>query len=614
MGALLLIGMVTAIAAGQSSSSLNELDRLVTLYKSYELPLPPADAPLVKLDGFSSADDGILCGYLIRKGSVNVKPLLWVGTSVVADRDPGEPLPTVAATARRIATLDFGGPAFPEEWLLAMAVIERTREHNGFAAALLAEAKRNMIYSTNRDLIPKEGASIGNRMAFLALGHWMNAIIDPDMDRAYTSEQFDRLLKRNPEIASRTAKQALSDLDETVKKRYRGNDPDEVLIDALCESQVAGGELSSPDRSTAILYVTLSAIVDRGFEIVPKLVDHVTDRRLTRAYHHGMNRAPSTLCTVGDVCTALLFSMLDTRATTWPRGDHEMQNELRLTWIKVQRIGEREHCLSRLSDTRSGSPSESLVRMAKKNCPDVFPEVYRRLLAQRPGVDTSSILIAMEQTLKPKEALVELALLGTAHTDLTRVHSALSTLRRIDQTIFDREMTQALNGLPSAGFNTWHRRSMFPLFARLAANGESEDVWKALSVVTKKAMVDLRLELINQSSYANHSPNAKRRWLAYLMEFFDDESEPSKGNPTGAEEVKSGHPNIYSERVQDLAVFLAAKALDIGAIPKADASREAWAKLRAEARRSIMAAPANDKTLRRTIAANRQTTRNRVGV
>ncbi|MBA3725311.1 MAG: hypothetical protein H0W86_02400 [Armatimonadetes bacterium] len=593
MGPLVLIFTVTALGTGQSASDLTELDKLVTLYKSYELPLPPADAPLVALDGYGDADDGILCGYLIRRRLGTVEPTLWMATSVVPYRTPGKPVPTVAATARRIATPDSGEPAFPEEWLLAMAVIERTREHNDFAAALLAVAKRNLVYSTNRDLIPKQGASLENRMAFLALGHWMNAIIDPDIDRAYVLEQLNRLLKRNPEIASRTAWQALSDLDETVKRRYRGNDPDEVLIETLCESRVTGRDLSSTGPSKAILYGTVSAIVDRGFEIIPKLLDHVTDRRLTRAYHHGMMNAPSALCTVGDVCTALLFSMLDTNATRWPRGNREMQNELRSAWIKAEQLGEREHCLSRLSGTRSGSPSEALIRMAKENCPDIFPEAYRRLLALRPGVDTSSILIAMEQTLKPKEALVELALLGTTHLDLTRVHSALSTLKRLDQTIFDREITKALNGLPSAGFTTWNRRSMFPSFARLAAHSESEDVWRALSAVTKKAVVGLRLELINHSSYADHSPNAKRRWLVYLMEFFDDESELSKDNPAAAEEVESDHPNGHSERVQDLAVFLAAKALGIDAIPKADGSREAWARLRADVRKRIIAAQAN---------------------
>ncbi|MGI8924466.1 MAG: hypothetical protein ACR2HJ_10585 [Fimbriimonadales bacterium] len=40
MGALLLIGMVTAIGAGQSSSDINGLDKPVTLYESYGFALP----------------------------------------------------------------------------------------------------------------------------------------------------------------------------------------------------------------------------------------------------------------------------------------------------------------------------------------------------------------------------------------------------------------------------------------------------------------------------------------------------------------------------------------------------------------------------------------------
>lgn len=75
---VLCLGIAVLLSPDREADS-RALNRVVTLYRRYGLPLPPSEAPLVKISGGMGSWGYLLKGTLESKETIPI----WVGTAPV---------------------------------------------------------------------------------------------------------------------------------------------------------------------------------------------------------------------------------------------------------------------------------------------------------------------------------------------------------------------------------------------------------------------------------------------------------------------------------------------------------------------------------------------------
>ena len=381
------------------------LDKLVALYRSYDLPLPPPNALLVEGGARGwSRNGGELnaAAYLLERSKDGQGAWLLSGTQRIYEaRTTFTRLSETAKTARRVFLNPFE-PRFFEDGDLIFAAIEHVRHHDAFAREMLRRAvKQGPRYTDEGELVAPEGASMETRVAFLAMQHWRNEVVQPDSDRAAVAAHIRQVFAREPKVANAEDRAILKRLEVTVSGRYKGADVDERLIDAFCDLTVDRFPEDLPGPQSESPCDPLLAVVRRGFDAVPALLRHVGDERLTRAVHPACMRMPTSLCTVGDLCWTLLLDYTNWEDPGW-LGAPDTAKRLAAWWEHARKASERDYCLRCLSAPVGCCPSPELIYLAEKRHPDVLPLAYRAVLRSKREISTWPYEEAIKRSGSPK--------------------------------------------------------------------------------------------------------------------------------------------------------------------------------------------------------------------
>jgi len=178
------------------------------------------------------------------------------------------------------------------------------------------------------------------------------------------------------------------------------------------------------------------------------------------------------------------------------------------------------------------------------------------------------------------------AIRGCKSKNLDHVHSSLWSLHEVNKTEFDHQLVRLFERLPTAiaeDQTIWLSRESS--FAQLAAYSESPSVWAALTAATKRAEVNLRLQLIDHAARGRLTPSSRKEFHKYLLAFFGDTSRSEPGGPKRGlleREAYEDHGFLHSRRVQDLAAAIAAQDMEVMGIPDESASRTVWDAFRAK--------------------------------
>ncbi|AIE85404.1 hypothetical protein [Fimbriimonas ginsengisoli] len=360
------------------------LDHLVTAYKSYGLPFPPDDAPLIEVDHMPSQEQGALhCAYLLSPANGGKPARFLVGTTeVTKPLLVGKPVSLTSESAAY--PFDFGhinALVFFEDEVMTMAVVEHHRHHDQFARALAKRLLNSPFHSKARSWGHDIPPNLDDRVGDLAYQHLQNALLEPSSDRAAILRGMTDVLTKDVSLATPYKKEDLTDLALTSDSRYHGTSKNEQLIDALCDARVP--DLYYHDVEGTNLDAPIVALIARGFDAVPALLSHLTDRRFSRCAHLAMNMGSPSIYRVGDICGQLLFAyrcedQANVVGTPW-----EPSNRARLHawWAANQGEAEDEYCLKWLTHPVGESPSTELALMAYKRFPGVLTKARKRLLA-----------------------------------------------------------------------------------------------------------------------------------------------------------------------------------------------------------------------------------------
>jgi hypothetical protein len=295
--------------AGRLVESIeNSFGQLLTDYRSYDLPLPPEKAELVRFEsgGRYVLNDKLMpptyfLGFLLQPGTKENPPLLLVGTQEVR-LDARKTVEVVEPKPELVKGLDvqwYGGATFEENAGLAIALQCKARGWNELAQELwTASLRQSSGHHFGAFFHP---ANLPNRtaVAHLAWGHSGNELVKPDTDRAKIARRMKVLLAKEPRLNSDGNLALLKSLEAALVPSKAKPGTVERLIDDLTEMCSTGRRHDEADPR-------YSRLAQKGFAAVPALIEHLDDERLTRSVKQGFNNFPTWIMRVEDVVSDLL--------------------------------------------------------------------------------------------------------------------------------------------------------------------------------------------------------------------------------------------------------------------------------------------------------------------
>lgn len=585
--ALAVLGLAAGQAGTSPQATIAELDELVSLYRSYDLPFPPKASPLSRVVWGGRADRGPYCALYPLEPQKADRPFLALfGTLRDFSDRKIKPIPLTAASAKRVDLhyLDSGSDVFHEDVGLGFAAIEHSRGHDAFALEMLRQTKKDQFPPKQPWLVPSENDDIEIRVAYLAMQYWTNQIFDTDSDRAVVVAHMRQILQREPKVANEENRKALRHLELTVSRRYSGPDADEALIDRICDAQEQGSRLVEDAVEGGAVIHPYPEIVLKGLAFVPALLRHLGDERLTRCVHRSddeYDEVPSRLCTVGDACFELLSQYANQKKGR--SASPGRAKALEAWWMRASRLSEREYCLRSLSRPGTFAPSEALMFLAEKRHPEVVPIAFRAALQSGREINTEVYFDAMARLRVPKASVVRLAIMAARNQDC----EGFVRLKHLEPALFDSELTKALRKLGR------HPTDKGVAVSSLTHETSSGDVWRELAEATRRADPDEKVDLIVGSCYPSPDETAtKRRWSAYVLPLVDDRSTTTKAMQERVVGIVSGRVPRWPtpKKVGDMVAAIVVDDLKLRLPAKPADSRAFWTKLRATAKAALSSA------------------------
>lgn len=411
--------------------SLNEV---VREYKRLGLTLPPPEAALIRI-GYWRWTSEYADGKRVRSYHLGFRlappwpggdPRYWFGSWMSSTLwfdprtvEPVEPTPAALSDVY----MPFGG----EEYI-GLAIACRLRGWDGLADGLYARAWERFTADREREYEPFT--------AFRdeAYTNWEGRLSKRGTDRAEVLRHLKALIGEDENLLTPRRGFVLSALETTLGHPGSAPGTVEALIDGLTEyweeppfedvhdvaADAAGRE---PYRKLA----------ERGFEVVPALLDHLGDDRLSRAYHHCMASWQLHYnITVGHLTSRLLYDLSDGAVGTddSDRGGRLDPGKAREWFTAAEKVGEERWLLDHALP--AGLRRDPIVRVIGAKYPARLPALYRAVLAgpsDRSGDDYVGAILASRLPRGEQIALLEE---GATHDDIDHRVRAVGGLAAID--------------------------------------------------------------------------------------------------------------------------------------------------------------------------------------
>ncbi len=579
--ALLLLVCATS-GPGTAADPAPTLAEVLKDYESLGLPLPPKTAKFVRYRGFAREEDepvGYGLAFELKPGTKTENPVLLDGINewhTEFDPRAQEVKPNRDA---------LKGTNFSADKALVLAVQCQSRGWTDLAQALYEQSQKQSE-KNSRELLTEQ-----------ATKYWWGHVTHPTIDRAIVVKRLKELMKRDPELDDEGSRELLRSLELALVPSTAKPGSAEALIDALVDYHAKTGKASFSQPAPAYW-----RIAERGFDAVPALIEHLGDDRLTRAAMVGFNNFGTWTLRVGDVVGDLLEGLAAeelARGTDkedvgggWLRRQQGWRVRKAAAtgwWAKAQKQGEEAYLLDRVlppapeGDRRTGA-NEHLLRVIAVKYPKQVPVLYRKVLDQRPELDSSALVETLARSSAPVKDKLDLLASGAEHKDYAHRLPALRAIKKLDQKRFDALLLAAIENFPKDVPGKYARCNAGPI-AALAIESTDPRVWAVLEKVAKRSALGVRMELLSEFGDPQELRHRGER-LQLLAAFLDD----SELRDVKADErfvIPSGgylHDRI---EVRNSVALDLADLLEIKIKPKDDRAPAEWAEIRTKVRESL---------------------------
>lgn len=545
------------------------LPNLLKLYREYGLPFPPDDAKLVR----------VKLDPPVSKGKAD-PPKYWLAFEWESKEPPGERLWlsssqvfSAFSEASEIARPDAksaDGCRPSEGDDLMMAILCHARGWDELAAKLLASAR-----------VP--GASSDLCLGRLAFSYWKSRLLEPKLDRAPAARIMRRLIDQDKELQLDHHRALVRSLELAVVPSKAKPGSVAAMFDALVDYPKEPGrpEFFEPNDP-------YWRIAQHGFDVVPELIERLSDDRLTRAQMEGINNFRSWPMRVRDLVGDILDGFAGEPLMRGVDGPNpkDVGNDWitrlhgwRVTktaaskWWQIDRkTGEETYALQRVLPARKPGDDEAevnpyLLTLLSAKYPNRVPELYRKILVDRPDVESYLVAHALAMAKLPKEKTTESLAAGARHKNPHHQDAALYAILDHDRRQFVESLREALNQIPEdvPGVNaSWPHECVL----RWVRETNDPRVWDTVAAVARRSKVGVRMQVL-KDAVGNGSD--KQTKLRLLSQFLGD----------GAAEAKS------KSEVRNFAALQIASLLDMKVETNPKRTDEEWTRLRDQVRAAM---------------------------
>jgi hypothetical protein len=551
----------------------NSLEQLLQDYKSYGLPLPPKDAPLVRFrSGGGGTSNGVeqpprySLGFLLKEGTKEEPPDILRGTFRYqpAWNPPIVLLDPVTATVPEID----GWAKDAGHDLLPLAIQCKARGWDSLAQTFFE--KKPADY---------QGRSPQITVRHEAWGYWTGRLSDPDSDRAVAARHLHALIVLVRELNTAENQLLLKSLDAALVPSKAKPGSLEALIDALVDVASCNVDFFSDEPDPRYL-----RLIEAGFEAVPVLSNHLDDIRLTRVYWPGFNNFRGYHLQVRHLVSGLLEGLAGDELDVQPF-DLLTKKTAQQWWSKARKRGEEAHVLAQVLPKDGQFPNGQLLRLILKKYPQQLPKVYQTLLDNEPRMQSWPVACALAKTAVAREKKIEIYSYAARHKNLEHRNAALNELVDLDHERFIQLLVETLNGLPKMPEREyWMCREAW--FASHALRTDEPRAWQALEKAARKSSVGLRLQMLDNIMCVDPDLRRKQR-LALLAAFLDDSTlRDMKTEPGRYDGFPAGYDFPRLE-VRNYAALEIARLLKLDRKPQPTWDAEQWARFRDEVREAL---------------------------
>ncbi len=560
------------------------LDQLLAAYLKYGLPLPPKDAPLVTCEVGETRDEKderkplISLGFLTKAAGPKTQAEVLIGTRRIHAWGNARPKEVKAERGVETGTEISGfGTQFKTNACLATALQCHSRGWTEFAIVLLDRSlKEQFDHDIPREADEQRGSSL-TEVAFLAWAHYVTELFHPKSNRSAILEHLKILIATESSLDVDLNRRFIADLEAALRTRKAEAGTLEALIDDLLE--LPPGDLNVNPPADVL------AIIEKGFEAVPALMDHLEDRRLTRFVDTGVgSHVPTYPYSVGDISAVLIWALAG-----WEEGrddDGEWKRRVREWFEKAKGIGEEAYCLANALPAGKW-PNQYVLRILARKYPRRLAELYRDLLEKRSELVSWPLTDQIVRSGLSRDEKLDLFKTGARDANLDHRYYALRSLQEFDPDACVSPLVETLDTLPARSKGRYWASCREASFGLLVSRTKDPRAWKALAAAARRADVGLRLELMSQISLSGTDAENRKEYVGFLSGFLADKtlrdvtSDPVKFDSAFA---ARRFPRI---EVRNAAAIMLMPLLGMEMEPNPEWTQEKWASLRERVEKTL---------------------------
>jgi len=567
-----------AQGAGVTSTiSSADVAEVVRLYEQTGLPLPPPDARLVVFD--RRIDEPLTFedwGYLLPRQTNNGRVKVMFGTHVhLVDRSEIRSLDPIRDKASYVRVGNLYHVSYEEPSGLALVAAEASRGHVSTALAVL----QNFQWPYNLDQVfqpaaTREGTVVPHWREYagkLAVLHWVNESFVPGSDRKAILDNLERETVRYPFASAEIPSGMIEALRATLNTPRAPAGSNEALIDGLLECSYPGQMTDGLFLQKPKSFEPIQRILNKGYEMVPTLLHHLDDHRLTRARFGFMPVCRPNYCDIHIEVphiipvSALCWGLLDQM-----RGDRQDYtsdpHKVVRAWAEKYRSGdENRDCLTALLNI--GALADANLTLAQKRHPELIMKAYEMRLKGQGHASISTLLKAMPGAGFNMKTIEKAAAKGCASADPGNEWEAIYALKELHSRRFEPEVTKRYNAMNPRWAPGKAAASSF------ASESDRLEIWRALTRATRRASDDLRFALIKWVNADGLSRRNRPMAIRYFQSFSKDRSMANKAIQASDENFEPSQTLCVAR----MARLKAAEALGIPAPKGENPSPQTWA-------------------------------------
>jgi len=561
-----------------------DFDRLLTQYRSYDLPEPPADAQPIVCELRGCVINGNrkvvhvsqTFGFLVaNEGEENPDTVLFGTESLPLDR-VGK-VTHIDPNKVEIGNVAYSFAGMPSG--LATAVQCKARGWDTFAHTLWKQSilkhdkTAGNSYKFYRPTLGDKPADVV--MATIAFHHYRVCLYD-DLDWKPAAR---KLLKIETPTAGLHDEYFVETVTAALKPSTAEPGTTEALIDDLIESK---GPWDSQNKRITVL----------GIDAVPTLIEHVDDERWTRGYGMGLGLS-TQYYQVGDYCKSILrglagepeYSIREVRKSKLNDSDGYISKTKARKWYRrVRKLDEEQYLLDHALP-KNDYPNETILLAIAEKYPQRIRRLYEEFLSKPLADDEESQAEFMAEVVAnsrlrsaEKVALLTLAI---EHRDITHRMAALSCLEKLDFQQYFAYLRKALKSLPKTASNDY-----WPFFVWGVAESNDVETRVILLAIAKEGGPELRMQLIHEVAIVHsRAKNLKDRdkWRNYAVNFAKTFLDDSRSCGSSLSEQLGGlwaEDSFPKMEVRNLAAIHLGRLLGVKEHPQKDWTPREWSAFR----------------------------------